>query len=146
MTHKVVKALFFFLGALSTGLAGLGVVLPFIPATPFLLLAAWFFYRSSDKAHQWLVSHPVFGTLITDFRDYRAIRRRSKWMIVGFIWLSFLLSWIGFYNSVWLVTGHAAGALIGSIVVWRFPTLEEVKSAKGVTIDSESDGNRGTSP
>lgn len=142
MTHKVVKALFFLLGSLSTGLAVLGVVLPFIPATPFLLLAAWFFYRSSDKAHQWLIQHPVFGPLITDFRDHRAIRRRSKRVIVLFIWLSFLLSWIGFYESIWLVAGHAAGALIGTIAVWKFPTLEDVARGKDVTIDPESGSNR----
>ncbi|NUQ81417.1 MAG: YbaN family protein [Bacteroidetes bacterium] len=143
MTHQVVKVVFFILGALSTGLAVLGVVLPFIPATPFLLLATWFFYRSSDKAHHWLTKHRIFGPLITDFRDYRAIRRRSKWMIVIFIWISFVLSWIGFYHSIWLVAGHATGALIGSLVIWKFPTLEDVRRSETATIDPESDENRG---
>jgi len=59
-------------------LAALGVVLPLLPTTPFLLVAAFAFARSSDRWHAWLHSHPVFGAIIRDWRRHRAISPRTK--------------------------------------------------------------------
>ena len=62
-------------------LAALGVVLPLLPTTPFLLVAVYAFARSSDRWHAWLRTHRVFGPIVSDWRRYRAIDRRAK--IVG---------------------------------------------------------------
>ena len=62
--------------ALALGLAGL--VLPFLSTTPFMILAAACFAKSSPRLHDWLVGHPVFGPAIRDWRQYRAINRRAK--------------------------------------------------------------------
>lgn len=59
-------------------LAGLGIVLPLLPTTPFLLLAAFCFARSSDRWHAWLLGHRVFGPIIDDWRRHGAIDRRAK--------------------------------------------------------------------
>ena len=64
------------LGAIAV--AGLGVVLPLLPTTPFVLLAAFAFARSSRRLHDWLVRHAVFGPLIDNWRRYGAISRRAK--------------------------------------------------------------------
>ena len=66
------------LGFLFLGLAGLGVVLPILPATPFLLLAAWFFARSSERWHQRLLSSELFGPMIRNWEQHRCITRRTK--------------------------------------------------------------------
>jgi hypothetical protein len=65
-------------GLIATGLGIAGVVLPLLPATPFLLLAAFAFARSSPRLHAWLVQHPVMGRLISDWNAYGAIDRRAK--------------------------------------------------------------------
>lgn len=65
-------------GLLFTGFAFVGVVLPLIPTTPFLLLAAFCFARSSDRFHQWLYDHKLFGPLLTNWNQYGAISRRAK--------------------------------------------------------------------
>ncbi|MCG6122991.1 MAG: YbaN family protein [Microvirga sp.] len=59
-------------------LGALGVVLPLLPTTPFLLLSAWCFARSSPRFHDWLIHHPRFGPSIEAWRDQGAISRRAK--------------------------------------------------------------------
>ena len=66
------------IGFASLGLGLLGVVLPLLPTTPFILLAAFAFADSSETMHQWLLDHNVFGPLIDDWRRYGSIRRSAK--------------------------------------------------------------------
>ena len=65
-------------GVIALALGGLGIVLPFLPTTPFVLVAAFAFANSSEKLHQWLLDHNVFGPLIANWRSHRAITRRAK--------------------------------------------------------------------
>lgn len=72
------RAAWFAFGAAALGIGALGVVTPLLPTTPFVLLAAFAFARSSDNWHAWLVNHAVFGPMIKDWRTYGAISRRAK--------------------------------------------------------------------
>lgn len=58
--------------------AVLGVVLPLFPTTPFVLVAAFAFMRSSDRLHEWLINHPLFGDLIRNWQEHKAIGRPAK--------------------------------------------------------------------
>jgi len=62
--------------SLAIGLAG--VVLPVLPTTPFILVAAFAADRGSPRLHAWLMDHRVFGPAIRDWRESRAVRRRAK--------------------------------------------------------------------
>ncbi len=66
------------LGLISIGLAVIGIVLPLLPTVPFLLLAAFFFARSSERLHHWLLTHPTFGPFIDDWNQSGAIRPKAK--------------------------------------------------------------------
>ena len=55
-----------------------GVVLPLLPATPFVLLSAYCFARSSPRLHGWLLAHKLFGPLIRNWEQHRAISPRAK--------------------------------------------------------------------
>lgn len=66
------------LGFLFLGLAILGVLLPVLPATPFILLSAWFFSRSSEKWHRWLLDSELFGPMIKNWENNRCIAARTK--------------------------------------------------------------------
>ncbi len=66
------------LGFLFLFLAGLGFVVPVLPGTPFLLLSAWFFARSSEKWHEWLLNSELFGPIIHNWEANRCISRRTK--------------------------------------------------------------------
>ncbi len=69
-------------GVVSTGCGIAGIVLPLVPTTPFLLLAAFAFARSSPRLHDWLVTHPRLGPPIDDWHRHGAISRRAKWIAV----------------------------------------------------------------
>ena len=66
------------IGLLALVLGVLGIFLPLLPTTPLVLLAAFAFARSSDRLHQWLLEHDIFGSLIADWRRHGAISRTAK--------------------------------------------------------------------
>ncbi len=69
--YKPLGFIFLFLGLL-------GIPLPVLPSTPFILLSAWFFARSSERWHQWLLQSELFGPMIHNWEENRCISRRTK--------------------------------------------------------------------
>ena len=80
------------LGVGALVLAVLGVVLPLLPTTPFLLVSAFAFARSSPRLHIWLINHPRLGPPILDWRRERAISRNAKVASVVAIIAAFAIS------------------------------------------------------
>ncbi|ABR62392.1 DUF454 family protein [Sinorhizobium medicae] len=76
------------------GLATAGIFLPLLPTTPFLLLAAWLFSRSSPRLEQWLAGHALFGPPLRDWRDDGAIARRNKICAILLMALGFAYFWL----------------------------------------------------
>ena len=66
------------IGLVALVLGAIGIALPLLPTTPFVLLAAFAFAQSSEKLHQWLLDHNVFGPLIDNWQRHGAISRRAK--------------------------------------------------------------------
>ncbi|MCB1173857.1 MAG: YbaN family protein [Leptospiraceae bacterium] len=102
-------------GWICLGLALLGAFLPVLPTTPFLILAAWLFSKSSPRLHQWLLRMPAFGPAIQDWEANRVIRPRAKWMATIVILAVFGFS-IGFTSLHWglkcMLFGIAALVLV----------------------------------
>lgn len=112
------------LGFLFLALALLGVFLPILPGTPFLLLSAWFFARSSEKWHRWLLSHELTGPMIRNWEERRCITRRTKVVAIASMLLAGGASVTFGVQQTWLrVTGIALLA-IGTTVVLRLKTCE----------------------
>lgn len=86
------KTLLMLLGWLSLVTGVIGIVLPLLPTTPFVLLAAAFFARSSPRFHVWLLAHRHFGPLILDWQQHRGIRRSARRRANLFILMTFSLS------------------------------------------------------
>lgn len=79
-------------GALSAGIGLIGIVVPLLPTTPLMILAAACFARSSPRLHDWLWNHRVFGPAIRDWRQYRAISPFAKRASVGAMVAAFGIS------------------------------------------------------
>ncbi|MCK8515869.1 YbaN family protein [Methylonatrum kenyense] len=99
-----------FFGTACVGVGAVGVLVPLLPTTPFLLLAAWAYARGSERWRLWLVNHPRLGPCIRAWQQSRAIPRRAK----GVAMLSLLSSVV---IAVWLalpplVLGAQAAALL----------------------------------
>ena len=75
---SVTKILWISLGCISVGLGALGVILPILPTTPFLIFAAFCFARSSKRLHDWLLANKTFGPAIRDWNERGAISVSTK--------------------------------------------------------------------
>jgi len=82
------RYIFLAIGWFFTGLGFLGVMLPLLPTTPFLLVAVWAFSKSSPKLRRWLFNHPRFGHHLRNWFDQGAISRQAKIVSVSFMALS----------------------------------------------------------
>ena len=80
------------LGCAALALGGLGVVLPLLPTTPLVILAAFAFAKSSPALHDWLLRNPTFGPIIADWRANGAIAPRHKAMAVSMMIAALVLS------------------------------------------------------
>ena len=107
-------------GLLFVGLAILGVVLPILPTTPFLLVAAACFAKSSPVMQKKLLANKTFGPLIHDWQKYRSIPRKAKriallTMVLSVCWSAFML------KSLWLTLLVIALVTGPFIFLWRLP-------------------------
>ena len=78
MLTRVARLAWLLVGFLSLSLGVIGIALPLLPTTPFILVAAIAFARSSNRLHDWLITHNIFGPLIDNWQRYGAISRRAK--------------------------------------------------------------------
>lgn len=112
-------------GHLSVGLAVLGVFLPLLPTTPFLLLAAGCYARGSVRFYNWLLNNRTFGPMIRNWREHRSVARRHKVMAITLIVLSIGSSVLFFVPNIY---GKVSLSLLGLgwvIVMLRLPTRYE---------------------
>ena len=78
MLTRAARLAWLCVGFVALSLGAIGIALPLLPTTPFILVAAIAFARSSKRLHDWLVNHDIFGTLINNWQRYGAINRRAK--------------------------------------------------------------------
>ena len=78
MSEQAKRISYLILGWLFIVLAFIGLFLPLLPTTPFVLLSAYLFSKSSEKLHQWLLQQKTFGPLINNWQNYGVINRKSK--------------------------------------------------------------------
>ena len=114
---------FIVLGCVFTGLGGIGVVLPGIPTTPFLLVASYFFIRSSPRLHAKLLSSKTFGPVLRDWQKHRGLNRRVKWIAMAGCTVAVALS-VAFGGLPW--PARIVVALAGAYGVWFVARLPEV--------------------
>ncbi|MDR1666313.1 MAG: YbaN family protein [Bacteroidales bacterium] len=107
------KSLFVFFGLLSLALGMVGIFLPLLPTTPFLLLSAFLFARSSQRLHSWLLHHKIFGKYIRDFLQEKAIPLRIKIYSISILWLTILCSIRFVANGKWWLQIVLATVAVG---------------------------------
>ena len=98
----VVRYVLIAAGCLSFGLGVVGIFLPLLPTTPFLLLAAACFIRSSDALYQWLINHRWFGSYIRNYRDHKAVSLNTKVITLVLLWAAIGYSAFAVMNSTWI--------------------------------------------
>lgn len=116
---KIKKNLLILSGSICVALGFLGIFLPLLPTTPFLLLAAFCYAKSSNNFYQWLISNCLFGHYIKNYQEGKGLPLKEKiftifllWLTMGYscffvvtvLWLKFLLISIGILVTIHIAT------------------------------------------
>lgn len=116
----IAKPLWAILGFAALAIGAIGIVVPFLPTVPFLLLAGVCFARSSAGLHHWLLAHPVFGPPIESWRARGAIPRRAK--ILASLSVAAALAISCALGFGWKLIAAQAIALVGVMIfIWTRP-------------------------
>ena len=95
------KTVFIISGLLSFSIGMVGIILPILPTTPFLLLTGFFFSKSSDKANNWFLSTRVYQKYLKEFVENKAMTKKQKWTILLFVDVVMIISFIS-VTSIYL--------------------------------------------
>ena len=123
-THhrREVRALFLLLGLGLVALGVAGIFLPVLPTTPFMLLAAACFARSSERFHRWLLDHPLLGATVREWQQHRSIRRRTRWIAIATMAATLAVSVVFFVPHVALQVVLALFGVALAIYLYRIPS------------------------
>jgi len=129
-------------GLAAVALGVVGIFLPILPTTPFLLLAAFLFARSSERFYLWLHRNRWFGAYLTNYREGRGLPARDKALTILALWLAIGLS-AGFALSNWFArAGLVAIAVAVTIHLLRIPTFRPQAQAAPVLESHAPDPSR----
>ena len=92
ITSTVKKYALIFTGSTSLALGIVGVFVPVLPTTPFLLLTSFCYLRSSKSLYDWVVNHRIFGSFIYNYMNYGAVKRGTKIRSLIFLWITLGIS------------------------------------------------------
>lgn len=121
--QRIVKPLLIGLGTLCVALGAVGIFVPLLPTTPFLLLAAFCFARSSPRFHAWMLGHRWLGAHLRDYRDGRGMSRREKALTLAALWLGIGFSVLRVVAAPWgRLSLVAVAAGVTAYLLWRLPT------------------------
>ena len=111
-------------GLLCVALGVLGIFLPLLPTTPFMLLAAACFARSSPRFHDWLLANRTFGPLVREWELHRSIPRRTKLTAIVLMALTMAASIVLVVEARWLQVVLAACGVLLAVWLYRIPSRD----------------------
>lgn len=124
-SNKVVKYILASLGLLSLFLGVLGIFLPLLPTTPFLLLSAALFMKSSTRLYNWLMNHKYLGKYLQNYILHKTISIRTKISAISLLWIAILASVIIIIEKVIVKIVLLAIAIAVTIHILSFKSNKE---------------------
>lgn len=118
------KYLLIILGSICLALGVIGIFLPLLPTTPFLLLSAALYVRSSDKLYQWLIHQKYLGNYIRNFREHKAIPLRAKIFSISMVWITITYCALAIVDEIWL---KAIFLILAISITWHILSYKTLK-------------------
>jgi hypothetical protein len=122
------KAIFIVAGTISLGLGAVGVFLPILPTTPFLLLSAACYYKGSERMHLWLLSNKLFGSYIRNYREGKGISPKGKILTLFLLWATICYSIFFLVNILMFQIILSAIAIAVTVHVTTLPTFRKSRA------------------
>tara|TARA_Y100000385_G_C13066798_1_gene627106 strand:+ start:1223 stop:1633 length:411 start_codon:yes stop_codon:yes gene_type:complete len=114
------KYMYMTLGFVCLGMAYVGVIVPGIPFSIFLVIAAWAFAKSNDRMHQWLYNHKYFGPFLTNWVNKQVFPTKGKYAMIIVMSSSLLFLWFTTENIKAVAWSGGFMALV-AVWAWRYP-------------------------
>lgn len=124
--NKLSRVFWFSLGVIFTGIGLIGIVVPGLPTTPLMILAAACFAKSSQRFYDWIINNRMFGEHVKNYREGNGIPKRSKPVILGTMWAFVLFAvFIAIPDSAPEISRNATVilAVIGTVFILRIPSF-----------------------
>ena len=121
----MIKVLFILLGTISLALGVIGIFVPGLPTTPFLLLTAALYMRSSNSLYQKLISNKYVGKYIVSYRENKGLDKKTKIYSIILTWIMILLSAFVFTSDLLIRMIILHAGVIGTIVILLIPTIKK---------------------
>jgi hypothetical protein len=127
----LIRATLILVGHVSLAVGVVGIFVPLLPTTPFVLLAAICYSHGSERFHTWLLEHPRFGPMVHAWREHGAIGIRAKWMGATMVVISISYS-VYRLDSPWNIVSLAIGATVLCFILSRpLPPAADSTPKKG---------------
>jgi len=123
--NRAIRAFWITAGTISLALGIVGIVLPVLPTTPFLLLTAYCYDRGSERLHTWLMNNRVFGEYIRNYTEGRGIPLRAKVTAISVLWVTIGISAYFFMPWLWVRVILMIIAVSVTIHLIRLPTYRK---------------------
>ena len=127
--NKIKKYIWMGLGFLSLGMAYVGVIVPGIPFSIFLVFAAYCFAKSSKRMERWLYNHPWFGKFLTNWTQKRVFPLKGKYAMILVMGSTLVFTWF-FTQNIKAVLWSGGFMALVAIWAWRFPSTVEEHEAR----------------
>jgi len=125
VTGSMKKGIYFIVGCLALVAGIIGVFLPVLPTTPFVLLSGWCFFRSSDKLYQWVISNETFGPTIENYQSGRGITVKTKIRAIVMMWLTITVSVYFYITNIYIIALLYLISISVTVYLYRLPTVKE---------------------
>ena len=122
--EETLKLFYNIIGTVSLFFGFIGVILPIIPTTPFVLLSAACYYKGSERLHGWLSRNEVFGPMIRDYEEHGGMRKATKMKALTIMWAAVLGSALLILETLTMRVLIILVAVIGTASMLRVKTIE----------------------
>ncbi|WP_255758846.1 YbaN family protein [Neisseria lisongii] len=117
----ILRYIFWTFGAIALLLGIIGIFLPVLPTTPFVLLAAACWAKVSPKFHRWLKQHRYFGPMVQNWESRRAVPRKAKYLAFSMMAVSCAMLFWRFPQYWWLGAACSLVCITTALWMWRLP-------------------------
>lgn len=123
----IFKLIYFSIGLFLTGLGLIGIMIPGLPTTIFMILAAACFFRSSTTMYNWVIRHPLFGESVSQYRSGQGMPIKAKYISIFMMWF-FISTSVGIFLqtcTLWIKLIIVLLGLVGTIFIVTQPTFNK---------------------
>lgn len=115
----VKKYIFLTLGVLFLVLSYFGIIMPGIPAIPFILLAGWCFLQSSDSLYNWMLSRKYIGPMLQKYFSGEKVSKGAIWFVISQLWLSIIIAIFIFKLKTVAIISVIVIGILCSVIIYK---------------------------